>query len=324
MRKRLPRIVYMGTPDFAVAPLRTLLDSGCDIVGVITSPDRPSGRGKRIRCSAVKAFMLQQDQQIPVIQPEKLKEPEFLKVLGALKPDLQIVVAFRMLPEEVWRIPPMGTINLHASLLPHYRGAAPINHAIINGESETGVTTFFIDDRIDTGKILLQERTSIGKNETAGELHDRLMDLGARLVLETVLQISGGRIEAKPQDHQAGQALKSAPKIFREDCRINWKLPGKDLFNLIRGLSPTPGAFAMLELEEGEELLFKIFMSTFENAPNRQVPGTISTDGKRYLKVALVDGWLHIQTLQQEGKRKMNVKDFLAGFTLRNGEFRFS
>lgn len=319
-----PRIVFMGSPRFAVGPLKVLLESGCQVVGVITAPDRPAGRGKKIRYSAIKEYLLPQNEEIPILQPENLKEPAFLEKLSALKPDLQVVVAFRMLPEAVWSIPSMGTFNLHASLLPQYRGAAPINHAIINGESETGVTTFFIDQQIDTGKILLQERIAIGANETAGELHDRLMEIGAGLVMETVLQISSGRITAKSQDQYPASGLKRAPKLFKEDCRINWNLPGKEIFNLIRGLSPSPGAFTTLEREEEEGLLFKIFSTSFESAPPSDTPGTIYTDGKRTLKVAVTDGTLHILTIQQEGKRKMDVKDFLAGFNLRNGECRFS
>jgi methionyl-tRNA formyltransferase len=321
-----PRIVYMGSPGFAVRPLQLLLESGCQVVGVITAPDRPAGRGKKIRYSAIKEYLLQQDKQIPILQPENLKEPAFLKELTALKPDLQVVVAFRMLPEVVWSIPSMGTFNLHASLLPQYRGAAPINHAIINGESETGVTTFFIDQQIDTGKIILQERTAIGAVETAGELHDHLMEIGAGLVLETVMQISSGQLEATSQDQYPDSAsgLKKAPKIFKEDCRINWNLPGKELFNLIRGLSPSPGAFTILEREEGDGLLFKIYSATFEAGSDGDTPGTIFTDGKLYLKVAAKGGMIHIHTIQQEGKRKMDVKDFLAGFNLRNGEHRFS
>lgn len=316
----------MGSPGFAVAPLQLLLESGCHVVGVITAPDRPAGRGKKIRYSAIKEYLLQHDLHIPILQPENLKDSAFIAELKALQPDLQIVVAFRMLPEVVWRTPSMGTFNLHASLLPQYRGAAPINHAIINGESETGVTTFFIDQQIDTGKILLQERTAIGPNETAGELHDRLMELGAGLVLETVLQISNGQIEGESQENgpDSPPTLKSAPKIFKEDCRINWNLPGKELSNMIRGLSPSPGAFTTLEREEGEGQLFKIFSATYEEAPHGERPGTIFSDGKRSIKVAVTDGMIHLHTIQQEGKRKMDVKDFLAGFNFRHGEYRFS
>ncbi len=325
MSKQSPRIVYMGTPGFAVPPLKLLLESGCNVVGVITAPDRRAGRGKKIRCSDVKTFMLQQESQIPILQPENLKDPAFLEELGALKPDLQVVVAFRMLPELVWRIPSLGTFNLHASLLPQYRGAAPINHVLINGESETGVTTFFIDEQIDTGRILLQERTAIGANETAGELHDRLMELGAGLVLETVRKISAGQHLARSQDlyldSEAG--LKKAPKIFKEDCRIDWMLPGERLFNLIRGLSPFPGAFTYLEKEGGEALQCKILSSTYEKGSRKEVAGTIICDGKRFMKVALTDGALNIHSIQLEGKRRLDIKDFLAGFSLRDGVYRF-
>jgi methionyl-tRNA formyltransferase len=320
-----PRIVYMGTPGFAVAPLQALLDSGCNVVGVITAPDRPAGRGKKIRHCAVKEYLLQADYHIPILQPENLKEPAFLEELAALKPTLQVVVAFRMLPEVVWRIPLLGTFNLHASLLPQYRGAAPINHAIINGESETGVTTFLIDKKIDTGKILLQEKTAIGADETAGELHDRLMELGAGLVLKTVLQISEGGLEATSQDQypDAGLLLNSAPKIFKEDCRIDWERSGSEIFNMIRGLSPYPGAFTLLEREGDDPLLCKIFAVTFEPAPQGSAPGTISTDEKRSMKVAVKDGMIQIHSIQQEGKRKMDMRDFMAGFSIKSGVCRF-
>jgi len=326
MSKQSPRIVYMGTPGFAVAPLKLLLESECNVVGVITAPDRPAGRGKKLRSSEVKTFMLEQDNQIPILQPENLKDPAFIEELNALKPDLQVVVAFRMLPEVVWRIPSMGTFNLHASLLPQYRGAAPINHVLINGESETGVTTFFIDEQIDTGLILLQEHIAIGAKENAGELHDRLMEPGAALVLETVRQLAAGQLLARPQNQYLDSeiALKKAPKIFKEDCRIDWMLPGERLYNLIRGLSPFPGAFTFLEKEGGGRLQCKIFSSTFEAGTPGEKAGTIKSDGKRELEVALTDGVLHIHSIQLEGKRRMNIKDFLAGFSLRSGVYRFS
>jgi len=326
MTEQSPRIVYMGTPGFAVGPLQVLLESGCNVVGVLTAPDSQAGRGKKIRHSEIKDFVLQQEKPIPILQPAKLKDPLFLNELRALKPDLQVVVAFRMLPELVWSIPSLGTFNLHASLLPQYRGAAPINHVLINGEKETGVTTFFIDEQIDTGKILLQERTAIGADETAGELHDRLMVLGASLVLETVCQISSGQLEAKSQDQyiDSGAGLNFAPKLFKKDCRINWNLPGKQLFNLIRGLSPYPGAYTILEKEPGETLQCKIFKVTFEAVPIQDAPGTIFTDGKRSLKVSARDGLIHVHSIQQEGKRKMDIKDFLAGFSFVNGVSRFS
>jgi len=320
------RIVYMGSPGFAVRPLQKLLEAGCRVVGVITAPDRPAGRGKKIRQSAVKDFLIQHQYKMPVLQPESLKDPAFVKELEELNPDLQVVVAFRMLPRVVWSIPSLGTINLHASLLPQYRGAAPINHAIINGEKETGVTTFLIDEQIDTGNILLQEHTAIGELETAGELHDRLMETGASLVLETVRRMSAGSLKAKSQDGYADpkDALKRAPKIFKEDCRIRWDLPGKEVSNLIRGLSPYPGAFTYLYKKEEEALLCKIFSATFEALPHKDPPGTIFTDGKRRLEVAAKDGVIDIHTIQQEGKRKMDARDFLAGFSLSSGQSRFS
>jgi len=326
MNEQSPRIIYMGTPGFAVGPLQKLLESACNVVAVITAPDRRAGRGKKITHSEVKSYVLQQEKPIPILQPENLKDPLFLEELRGLKPDLQVVVAFRMLPELVWSVPSMGTFNLHASLLPQYRGAAPINHVLMNGEKETGVTTFFIDEKIDTGKILLQKRTAIGDDETAGELHDRLMELGAKLVLETVLQLSSAQLEAKSQDQYLDSAsgLNPAPKIFKENCRIDWNLPGKKLFNLIRGLSPYPGAYTMLERETGDALQCKIFQATFEELSHQDVPGSISTDGKRSLKVSVNDGWIHIHSIQQEGKRKMEIKDFLAGFSFVNGVYRFS
>ena len=316
----------MGTPGFAVPALKKLLESDYHVVGVITSPDRPAGRGKQLRSSAVKDFLLGMERQIPMLQPENLKDPAFLEQLRALKPDLQVVVAFRMLPESVWSIPSMGTINLHASLLPQYRGAAPINHVLINGEKETGVSTFFIDEQIDTGKILLQDRTRIGPEETAGELHDRLMELGADLVLETVRQLCSGSLKAKPQDQFTNDAspLKKAPKIFREDCRINWNQEGEKLYNFIRGLSPSPGAFAMLEREDGQALQCKILKASFEPAFHRDPAGSISTDGLNYFKVAVKDGLIQIHTLQMEGKRSMGIKDFLRGFNPGNETFWFS
>lgn len=316
----------MGTPGFAVRPLQLLFESGAHVVGVITAPDRPAGRGKQLRQSEVKDFMLGLDPNIPLLQPENLKDPVFLEKLQALEPDLQVVVAFRMLPEAVWSIPPLGTFNLHASLLPQYRGAAPINHVLINGEKETGVSTFFIDQQIDTGKILLQESTEIGPEENAGELHDRLMNLGASLVLETVQRLSAGSLEAKAQEQYLDPrtALKKAPKIFREDCRIDWNLKGKRIFNLIRGLSPYPAAFTMLERENGEPRQCKIFKATFEAAKHQLNPGAILSDGRQYFKVAARDGYMHMHVLQMEGKRRMEIGEFLRGFNPGNETFWFS
>ena len=316
----------MGTPGFAVGPLQRLLESGCRVVGVITSPDRPAGRGKKMRASEIKRFLLEQGSRIPVLQPENLKDPAFVRDLAGLEPDLQVVVAFRMLPRVVWSIPRLGTFNLHASLLPQYRGAAPINHVLINGEQETGVTTFLIDEQIDTGNILMQQRTPIRPDETAGELHDHLMELGAGLVLETVQGLSEGTLKATPQDQYmaSGAPLKLAPKIFKEDCRLDWDLPGEQLFNRIRGLSPQPGAYAFLESGTGTPVQVKIYKASFEKKVHREAPGTISTDGKRLLQVAVPDGMLRVLSLQQEGKRRMDTGDFLAGFPFRNGPSRFS
>jgi methionyl-tRNA formyltransferase len=318
------RIVYMGTPEFAVAPLERLLDANCNVVAVITAPDRPAGRGKKIRISAVKEFAATRG--LTTLQPENLKDPGFIAQLRQLAPDLQVVVAFRMLPELVWAVPPMGTFNLHGSLLPDYRGAAPINHVIINGESRTGVTSFMIDAQIDTGNILLREETPIGETETAGELHDRLMTMGADLVLKTIQQLAMGSLKARSQDEwiKPGTPLRKAPKIHKEDCRIDWTRPGKDIMNLIRGLSPFPGAFTILKKDGAGGMLCKIYSSGFEPAIHSQPAGSITTDGKKWLKVAVKDGFLIIHTLQQEGRRRMEIGDFLAGTNLNSSQPRFS
>lgn len=320
------RIVYMGTPDFAVAPLEKLVEAGFNVVAVITAPDKPAGRGKKIRYSAVKQYVLDLGLDLPILQPTNLKDPEFEKELRRKEPDLQIVVAFRMLPEVVWRIPRNGTFNLHASLLPKYRGAAPINHAIINGETETGVTTFMIDEKIDTGKILLQQKTTISDSDTAGELHDRLMEMGADLVLETVNRLAEGDLEALPQDsyYNHEKELKIAPKIFKEHCHIHWELSGKDVNNLIRGLSPYPTAFTYLEKSASKKILCKVFSASFEATIHSEAPGSIDTDGKKTLKVAVKDGFIQIHSIQQEGKKRMDVRDFLAGINLFSEQCQFS
>lgn len=317
------KIVYMGTPEFAVAPLQKLVEKGYKVVGVITAPDRPAGRGKKIRFSAVKEYAL--SRELPLLQPENLKNPDFIEELKALNPDLQIVVAFRMLPELVWSLPTLGTFNLHASLLPDYRGAAPINHALINGEVKTGVTSFLIDAKIDTGNILLQEEISIGEDESAGELHDKLMELGADLVQQTVDGLAEGRLEARAQDDliSPDKALNPAPKIHKQDCRINWSRPGKEIHNLVRGLSPYPAAFTRLEKEKGQETLCKIFSTHFEAADHSLPEGSIISEGKKEMKVAVCDGYLHILSLQQEGKRRMTTGEFLLGVSLTSGISRF-
>lgn len=324
----------MGTPGFAVRPLQVLLEAGENVVGVITAPDRPAGRGKQLRPSEVKDYVLGLAEPLPLLQPEKLKDPAFLEELRALDPDLQVVVAFRMLPESVWSIPPMGTFNLHASLLPQYRGAAPINHVLINGEKETGVTTFFIDEEIDTGKVLLQEATPIAEHETAGELHDRLMDLGAQLVLETVRQLSAGTLEARSQQQflDSATVLKPAPKIFKEDCRIDWTRTGEGIVNLIHGLSPYPGAFTRLTSEAAKKaagagdkaLQCKIFRARFEAGVHQHTPGTILSDGRHYLQVAVKDGLIQVLSIQLEGKRRMEIQEFLRGFNPGEGTSWFS
>lgn len=325
MSNTLPRIVYMGSPDFALAPLQQLLADGFPVVGVITAPDRPAGRGKKLRQSAVKSYILEHHPELEILQPNNLKDPVFLEELKALKPELQIVVAFRMLPALVWQIPALGTFNLHASLLPQYRGAAPINHAIINGEKESGVSTFFIDEKIDTGRILFQEKIKIGEKETAGELHDRLMKAGAQLVSKTARLIAEGKCTAQSQETLISDTteLKPAPKIFKEHCRINWDEPGQKIFNLIRGLSPYPAAYTHLEHENGEKLICKIYAADFEKIPHEHDSGSILTDGKNHLDVAVKDGLIHVYKLQQEGKRKMDTRDFLAGFRFAQDKVRF-
>ncbi|MBK8196082.1 MAG: methionyl-tRNA formyltransferase [Lewinellaceae bacterium] len=293
----------MGTPEFAVPSLEILCDQGYDISAVITSPDKPGGR-LGVQQSAVKKFALARG--LRVLQPEKLKNPEFLETLRSLKADLQIVVAFRMLPEVVWNMPPLGTMNLHGSLLPRYRGAAPINWAIINGETETGLTTFLLKHEIDTGDLLYQERISIGENETAGELHDRMMLLGANLVLKSVRAIESG--EAKPMP-QADTAATHAPKIFSDTCEIDFNQPAAKVHNFIRGLSPVPGAWTKLD---GKTL--KILRSLKDIQPGSGTPGVFSSDGKNYLRVSTTDGYVQILELQLEGKKRMSVRDFLNGY----------
>lgn len=324
MQSKALKIVYMGTPGFAVAPLQKLVEEGYNVVAVITAPDRAAGRGKKIRFSAVKEYAL--SRELKLLQPEKLKDPAFIGQLTGLAPDLQVVVAFRMLPELVWRIPSLGTFNLHASLLPDYRGAAPINHVLMNGETRTGVTSFMIDEKIDTGNILLQEELAIGDDENAGSLHDRLMNLSAELLIKTVDQLADGTLEAKAQDAfiMPGMTLNSAPKIHKQDCQIDWNKGGLQIHNLVRGLSPYPAAFSYLEKDDGRKTLVKIFSSRFEPAAHAHKTGSIISDGKKEIKVAVRDGYLHIYSLQQEGKRRMSSGDFLLGTRLTNGISRFS
>jgi methionyl-tRNA formyltransferase len=304
------RIVFMGTPEFAVASLQMLVESGYQVVGVITAPDKPAGRGMKMQESAVKKYALEKG--LPVLQPEKLKNTEFIKELKSLKADLQVVVAFRMLPEMVWAMPPLGTFNLHGSLLPQYRGAAPLNWAIINGEKETGVTTFLLDHEIDTGKILFKEKISIGENDTIGDIHDQLMEIGAKLVLKTVNAVAEGNYTPVSQDQSGLGSLKHAPKLFKEDCQIDWSLPGERIRNLIRGLSPYPAAWTDLT-GDGQTFTLKIFFAEFIPTPGL-TPGTIVSDDKSMLKIAASDGWLNLTDIQLSGKKRMKTNEFLRGF----------
>jgi methionyl-tRNA formyltransferase len=313
--KNRPRIVFYGTPEIAVASLQSLVDAGYIITGVVTAPDRLAGRGLKVHFSPVKEFALRHD--IPLFQPVNLKDPAFHGQLRSLEPDLQVVVAFRMLPKEVWSLPLLGTFNLHASLLPQYRGAAPINWVLINGETETGVTTFFIDEKIDTGNLIFREMIAIHPEETAGELHDKLMVAGAGLVVKTVKAIESGNVPTLPQyevqDPDSGP-LKIAPKIHKVDCRINWDNEALTVFNFIRGMSPHPGAFTEMVASDRSSFYLKVFRAQQEIIPHSLRPGTIACDGKTYLKVAVRDGFIHLCEVQPAGRKAMNSLDFLKGY----------
>lgn len=303
----------MGTPEFALGTLDLLVRSKQNVVAVITAPDKPAGRGRQLHESAVKQFAVKNS--IPVLQPEKLKDEKFLNDLRELKADLQVVVAFRMLPEAVWNMPPMGTINLHASLLPKYRGAAPINRAIMNGETETGVTTFKLKHEIDTGNILFREKVSISETMTAGMLHDKLMKTGAHLMLRTVREIQrsfekGVELNFLPQNDEEAS---HAPKIFKNDCRIDWSMPVKNIYNFVRGLSPYPGAFT--EIKNGEALqVLKIFSSRYELTDQKHTNGSLITDNKTFFKISATGGLLEVTELQLEGKKRMRIEEFLKGY----------
>ncbi len=301
------RIVFYGTPGFAVASLKAMVDAGLKVVAVVTAPDKPAGRGMQLRAPEVKEYALSQN--IPVLQPEKLKNPQFLEELASYQADLQVVVAFRMLPELVWNMPPMGTINVHASLLPQYRGAAPINWAIINGETETGVTTFKLQHAIDTGNILLQEKVEILPEDNIGSLYEKLMIKGGELLVRTVKGLAEGSIKEMPQNDIPVAELKHAPKIFKEDTHINWSKPVRDIHNLIRGMSPIPAAYT----EIGGKTA-KIYSAHYTNDKPAVAPGAYDTDSKTYLRIAAADGWLYVDELQQEGKKRMNIVEFLRGF----------
>ena len=314
MNKEDMRIVFMGTPEFAVPSLDALHKSGYSIVGVITAPDRASGRGRKLRYSPVKEYALRND--LYLMQPERLRNENFIKELKALNTNLQVVVAFRMLPKQVWDMPEFGTFNLHASLLPQYRGAAPINHAIINGEKVTGLTTFFLDESIDTGRIISQVKLEIGKDENFGQLHDRMKGIGAKLVVDTVEKIRLGKDITIAQENMSASEieLKSAPKIFKEDCAIDWSRSVAEIHNFIKGLSPYPGAFSFLHTNTDEKYIVKVLNSTIEPCQNNGNPGQIITDQKKYLKVVSINGLINITELQMEGKRRMATDEFLRGF----------
>ena len=313
MTKEELRIIYMGTPDFAVEPLKLLVAGGYNIVGVVTMPDKPVGRHQTdLTASPVKQYAISQG--LKVLQPEKLKNPEFLEELKSLKADLQIVVAFRMLPEAVWAMPRLGTFNLHASLLPEYRGAAPINWAIINGDTQTGITTFFLDQEIDTGNVIQRVPVPILDTDNAEDVHDKLMVLGANLVIETVDNILADNIKPISQSELVtDEPLRPAPKIFKETCRINWSKGVKSTYDFIRGLSPYPAAWTEMEYANRRNVL-KIYAAEKEFCEPEYPTGTLTTNGRNELKVALSDGYLHLKTLQLAGKKRMEVTDFLRGF----------
>jgi methionyl-tRNA formyltransferase len=305
------RIVFMGTPEFAVASLDAILEAGYEVAGVVTAPDKPAGRGMQLTESAVKKYA--KEKGLLILQPEKLRDPEFLDALKALRADLQIVVAFRMLPEMVWNMPPMGTVNLHGSLLPQYRGAAPINWAVINGEKETGVTTFQLQQDIDTGSILLQDRFPIADTDTAGDVHDRMKVIGARLLVRTIEGLAAGTLKAVMQENPAG--LKHAPKLFTETGKIDWQRPAAEIYNLIRGLSPFPAAYTeldgkLLKIYHAEKVVHAL-------APDA-APGVYDTDGKTWLRFATADGYIRVTELQLEGKKRMSITDFLRGYRFNN------
>lgn len=319
MNKKDLRIVFMGTPDFAVESLRVLVENNYNVVGVITMPDKPSGRGHKLQYSAVKQYAL--DKNLPLLQPEKLKDESFVNDLKTWNADLQIVVAFRMLPEVVWNMPGLGTFNLHASLLPQYRGAAPINWAIINGDKETGATTFFLTHEIDTGKIILQEKISIGETDNVGKVHDQLMKMGAQLVRKTVDLILEDKVDAIVQEQllKDETELKAAPKIFKETCRIDWNKPAKEIYNHIRGLSPYPAAWTELHLPTGEVLQTKIYVSQIVFSTENNLTGNIETDNKTALTVSCSDGVLSILELQLPGKKVMKIEELLRGYKFAEG-----
>lgn len=314
------RIAYFGTPEFAASQLEAILKAGYEVAVVVTMPDKPAGRGRKIQYSEVKKTALEHG--LSLLQPEKLKDPTFLEQLASYQANLFIVVAFRMLPAVVWQMPELGTFNLHASLLPQYRGAAPINFAIINGETETGLTTFFLNEEIDKGAVIMREKVSIRPDETAGELHDELMVLGNKVVVETIQKIENNDVQALPQETLSeNQPLKPAPKITKEFCNIDWSQDCQTVYNHIRGLSPYPAAHTQLVSESGEVIDLKVYNSEIEACTPDVAVGNVVTDNKKYLKIALSDGFIHLIQVQQAGKKAMPIADFLRGTPL-NGSWK--
>ena len=313
--ERKIRIAYFGTPEFAASQLEAIIKAGYEVAVVVTMPDKPAGRGRKIQYSDVKKTALEYN--LPLLQPEKLKDPLFLEQLASYQANLFIVVAFRMLPALVWQMPELGSFNLHASLLPQYRGAAPINFAIINGETETGLTTFFLNEEIDKGAVIMREKVAIRPDETAGELHDELMFLGNKVVVETIKKIETDNADALPQEVLSeNQILKPAPKISKEFCNVDWNVDCKTVYNLIRGLSPYPAAHTTIQSDGGETIELKIFSSEIENCKHNLPVGSIVTDNKKILKIALEDGFIHLTQIQQAGKKPMSIDDFLRGTQL--------
>ena len=313
------RIAYFGTPEFAASQLEAILAAGYEVAVVVTMPDKPAGRGRKIQYSDVKNVALAHE--LPLLQPEKLRDEAFLKQLASYHADLFIVVAFRMLPAVVWQMPRLGTFNLHASLLPQYRGAAPINFAIINGETETGLTTFFLNEEIDKGAVIMREKVAIRPDESAGELHDELMALGNTVVVETIKKIESGAVVTLPQDELVEGQLKPAPKITKEFCNVDWSQDCQSIYNHIRGLSPYPAAHTRLVSEAGDAIDMKVFSTEMERCHTQLPVGSVITDNKKYLKVAVKDGFIHLTMVQQAGKKAMPIADFLRGTTL-NGAWK--
>ena len=305
------KIVYFGTPEFAASQLEAIIGAGYDVAAAVTMPDKPAGRGRKIQYSDVKKTALEHN--LPLLQPEKLKDPTFLEQLASFQANLFIVVAFRMLPAVVWQMPKYGTFNLHASLLPQYRGAAPIQFAIINGETETGLTTFFLNEEIDKGAVIMREKVAIHPDETAGELHDELMLLGNKVVVETIRKIEAGEVDAQAQETLVEGELKPAPKITKEFCNVDWNQSGQSIYNHIRGLSPYPAAHTVLRSENGDSLEMKIFVCTFEPSHHEFPAGNVFTDNKTFLKITVRDGFIFLTEVQQAGKKRMPIVEFLRG-----------